>query len=310
MTFTAKDVADLRQQTGAGIMECKNALKESKGDIEKAREILRQKGLTAALKKAEKTALEGIVSSKINQDKKSGVIIELNTQTDFVAKNELFIDLSNVILNLLLTNKPKTVDQALNIKYNGAPLTDLISSRIATIGENIQLRRFEFFDLSNNNGIIGTYIHPVGNKIGVLVKLVTESDASSNKLGLEELGRNIAMHVAASQPQPEYIDKSQIPTEVIENEKRIELGKEDLQKKPKEIAEKIVTGRLDKILAQRCLMDQPYIKDQTITIEKLLKDTGKKLNTTIKISQFVRYNVGESVEKAQTTENKTTVSIS
>ena len=309
MTFSAKDVADLRQKTGAGMMECKNALKEANGDLEKAREILRQKGLTAAAKKAEKTTLEGIVGSKLSQDKKSGVIAELNTQTDFVAKNDLFIELSNITLDLLLKDNPKTVDQALILKHNNTSLSDLISSRIATIGENIQLRRFEIFRLGTEAGVVGTYIHPVGKKIGVLIKLVTQS-AIANGAELEELARNIAMHIAASQPQPEYIDKSQVPSEIIENEKRIEMGKEDLKKKPKEIAEKIVLGRLDKVLAQRCLMDQPYIKDQATTIEKLLKDTGKKLNTTIKVSQFIRYNVGEAVEKPENTENKTTVGIS
>src|SRR3989338_8721712 len=133
MTFSAKDVADLRQKTGAGMMECKNALKEANGDLEKAREILRQKGLTAAAKKAEKTTLEGIVGSKLSQDKKSGVIAELNTQTDFVAKNDLFIELSNITLDLLLKDNPKTVDQALILKHNNTSLSDLISSRIATI---------------------------------------------------------------------------------------------------------------------------------------------------------------------------------
>ena len=308
MTFSAKDVADLRQKTGAGMMECKNALKEANGDLERAREILRQKGLTAAAKKAEKSTLEGIVGSKLSSDKKSGVIVELNTQTDFVAKNDLFIELSDITLDLLLKHNPKTIDQALALKHNNTLLSDLIASRIATIGENIQLRRFEIFILGSEPGVIGTYIHPVGKKIGVLIKLVTESSAA-NVSELEELARNIAMHIAASQPQPEYIDKTQIPAEIMENEKRIEMGKEDLKKKPKEIAEKIVMGRLDKVLAQRCLIDQPYIKDQTITIEKLLNDTGKKLNTVIKVSQFIRYNVGEAVEKTENTE-KTTVSIS
>ena len=308
MTFSAKDVAELRQKTGAGMMECKNALTEANGNLERAGEILRQKGLVAAAKKAEKTALEGIVTSKISSDKKNGVILELNTQTDFVAKNELFLELSKNLLDIVLTNKHKNVDEILKIKFNGTLVSELISSKIATIGENIQLRRFELFHLNNENGVVGTYIHPVGNKIGVLVKLTASSNSSSGEL--EELARNIAMHIAASQPQAEYIDKTQIPKETIENEKRIEMGKEDLAKKPKEIAEKIVQGRLDKILSQRCLLDQPYIKDQTVTIEKLINEKGKQLNTNIKIAQFIRYNVGESLEKASGNDQKTTVGIS
>ncbi len=310
MTFTAKDVADLRQKTGAGMMECKNALKDANGDVERAAEILRQKGLIAAAKKAEKTALEGIVTSKISNDKKCGAIIELNTQTDFVAKNESFLELAKIILDSGLTSKPKDIDEVLKIKHGGTQISDLISNRIATIGENIQLRRYELFDLNTENGIIGTYIHPVGNKIGVLVKLVTNSNPSSCVTEMEELARNVAMHIAASQPQADYIDKTKIPKEIIENEKRIELGKEDLAKKPKEIAEKIVQGRLDKILSQRCLLEQPYIKDQNMTIEKLISDKGKQLNLTIQVVQFIRYNVGETLEKTSSNDQKTTVSIS
>lgn len=310
MTFTAKHVAELRQKTGAGMMECKSALTEANGNLEKAAEILRQKGLAAAAKKADKTALEGIVASKISDDKKSGVIVELNTQTDFVAKNELFIDLSKTILETILTNKPKNLDVLLTLKVNGTPLSELISSKVATISENIQLRRFELFEVVSGNGIVGNYIHPVGNKIGVLVKLSMNSDPTKHIKELEELAKNIAMHIAASQPQAEYIDKSKIPPTVIENEKRIELGKEDLLKKPKEIAEKIVQGRLEKLLSQRCLMDQPYIKDQNITIEKLIKDNGKQLNLEIAFAQFIRYNVGETLEKTSSDNPKTAVGIS
>lgn len=309
MSFTAKDVATLRQKTGAGMMECKQALTEAGGNIEKAGEILRQKGLIAASKKAEKLALEGIVTSKISSDKKNGVIIELNTQTDFVAKNEQFQSLAKTITEAILNHKPKNVDELLKSKINNRSVSELISEKIATIGENIQLRRFQYFDLDNETGMIGTYIHPVGNKIGVLVKLITSQGNVTCAVELEELAKNIAMHIAASQPQAEYIDKTKIPKEVIDNEKRIELGKEDLAKKSKEIAEKIVQGRLDKVLAQRCLLDQPYIRDQGITIEKLIKDKSKELSIDIKVGSFIRYNVGEALDKAQETNNKATVSV-
>lgn len=295
MTFSAKDVADLRQKTGAGMMECKKALTEAGGSIEKAAELLRQKGIVAAAKKADKIAMEGIVASKISDDKKSGVIVELNTQTDFVAKNERFIELSKKILDSAVKNKTKSAEELLNVKIDGTPISDLIKAEIATIGENIQLRRVDLYTL--DKGVIGSYIHPVGNKIGVLVKLSSSTDGNSAEL--EDLARNIAMHVAASQPQPEYIDKSAISPETIENEKRIELGKEDLAKKPKEIAEKIVQGRLDKIFSQKCLLEQPFIKDPGMTIEKLVSDKGKQLNAEIKVAGFIRYNVGETVDKSQ-----------
>ena len=296
MSFTAQDVANLRQKTGAGMMECKNALKEASGNFERAREILRQKGLTAASKKADKIALEGIVISKISSDKKTGSIAEINSQTDFVAKNESFQELSRTIIDAIVSNKPKSIDQLLNLKVQNTQIREIISTKIASTGENIQLRRFEIFELGSNDGIIGTYIHPVGNKIGVLVKLLTKQSSVTCIVELEQLAKDIAMHIAACQPQAEYIDKNKIPKEIIESEKRIELGKEDLAKKPKEIAEKIVQGRLDKLLAQRCLLDQPYIKDPSITIEKLILDKNKKLNIDIQVAQFIRYNVGEALE--------------
>lgn len=310
MAFTAQDVALLRHKTGAGMMECKSALTEANGNFERASEILRQKGLIAALKKAEKSTLEGIVTSKISNDKKSGVIVEINTQTDFVAKNDLFLDLSKIITDVLITNKPKNLEELLKIKVNNTPVSELISSRIATIGENIQVRRFHLCELNNKNGIIGTYIHPVGNKIGVLVKLIINQTSTICITELEELAKNISMHIAASQPQVEFIDKSKIPTKILENERRIELGKEDLAKKPKEIAQKIVQGRVDKILSQRCLLDQPYIKDQNITVGKLILDKSKELNINVQIGNFIRYNVGETLEKPLATEQKSTVNIS
>lgn len=309
MTFSAQDVAVLRQKTGAGMMECKNALKEANGDIEKAREILRQKGIIQASRKAEKSALEGIVVSKISNDKKTGAIVEVNTQTDFVARNEMFIKLTDTISSLILVNKPKSIEDLLKIKTGNGLLSELISTNIATVGENIQVRRFDIFELKNNTGIIGSYIHPVGRKIGVLIKLLVTEESPTCIVELEELAKNLAMHIAAAQPQAEYIDKSMIPQDIIENEKRIEMGKEDLAKKPKEIAEKIVQGRLDKILAQRCLLEQPYIKDQALIIDKVIKDKSKQLNIDIKVSQFVRYNVGETLEKSQA-EDKSTVTIS
>lgn len=309
MTFSAKDVAVLRQKTGAGMMECKNALQEAKGDFERAREILRQKGIIAASKKTEKTALEGIVVSKISNNKNTGVIVEINTQTDFVARNETFIKLADKISDLILKNRPKTIDDVLKMKTEDLTVSELISTNIATIGENIQVRRFNIFELSDEDGIIGTYVHPVGNKIGVLIKLIISQKAPTCIVELEELAKNLAMHIAAAQPQVEYIDKSMVPKDVIEDEKRIEMGKEDLAKKPKEIAEKIVQGRLDKILSQRCLLDQPYIRDQTINVEKLIKDKSKQLNIDVKVSQFVRYNVGETIEKFKyEANNKVTVS--
>jgi len=307
MSFSAQDVAKLRQTTGAGMMECKSALKESNGDIERASEILRQKGIIAAAKKSEKSSEEGIVTALIADDKKSGVLLEINSQTDFVAKNEMFQKLAKSVTEIALKNKPKDVESLLKLKCENDIISDLITDSIAKIGENIKVRRFQLFELNNNFGIIGSYIHPVGNKIGVLVKLTLKENKTTCIEELATLAKDISMHVAASQPQPEYIDKSQIPQSLIEKEKKVELGKEDLAKKPADIREKIVQGRLDKILAQRCLLEQPFIKDPNITIDKLIKDKSKELGVDIKVTQFVRYNVGESIEKLDSEGQKSPV---
>lgn len=304
MSFSAKDVANLRQQTGAGMMECKNALKEADGDIAKASELLRQKGLAAAAKKSEKATAEGIVASKIADDKKSAVIIELNTQTDFVAKNELFIELSKKVLDLILDKKPKTVDELLKLQIGSEAVSDQIAACVAKTGENIQIKRFKTFELTSS-GVIGTYIHPVGNKIGVLLKMESNND----KPELEQIAKDISMHIAAAQPQPEFITKDEIPANIIEEEKRIELGKEDLADKPKEIAEKIVQGRLNKVLAQRCLIDQPYIKDPNLTIEKFIKEKSSELGIELKVAEFVRFNVGENSDSNSSEEEKSAVGV-
>lgn len=307
MSFSAQDVAKLREKTGAGMMECKKALTETNGNIDKAAEILRQKGIIAAAKKAEKPSEEGIVVTNISPDKKSGVILEINTQTDFVARNDSFIELTKIIANKALENKPRNIDELLKLKAGSETIEDLISLNISRIGENIKVRRLEIFELKNNNGIIGTYVHPIGNKIGVLVKLEITGDKVICAEEFVSIAKDISMHIAASQPQPEFINKTEIPKDVIEKEKSIELGKEDLAKKPPEIREKVVMGRLDKILAQRCLLEQPFIKDQTVTVTKYLHEKSKSVGAEIKIAQFARYNVGESLEHSGQEDKKSPV---
>ena len=306
MSFSAQDVAKLREKTGAGMMECKKDLTETNGNIDKAAEILRQKGIIAAAKKAEKSSEEGIVTALVSPDKKSAVMLEINTQTDFVARNDSFLELTKTIANKALENKPKNIDELLKLKVGNETIADLISLSISRIGENIKVRRLEILELKNKNGVIGIYVHPVGNKIGVLVKL----EISDNKALSEDLtgiAKDLAIHIAASQPQPEFIDKTEIPKDVIEKEKTIELGKEDLAKKPPDIKEKIVMGRLDKILAQRCLLEQPFIKDQSLTITKYLSEKSKSIGAEIKIAKFVRYNVGEHLEHLGTEGEKSPV---
>lgn len=284
MAITSANISELRERTGAGIVDCKKALEESEGDITKAAEILRQKGIASAAKKSGKVAAEGAVKAFVTPDGKKGVVIELNSQTDFVAKNEKFQSLLNQLIELAINSKINTVDDLNSLKTSsGDTVANLIALKTAEIGEKLDLRRLIVIEASNDEKIY-EYTHPVGSRIAVLVKLSANND---------QAGKDLAMHIAASQPAPEYLDRSEISEDVIENERRIELGKEDLANKPKEIAEKIVTGRVEKALMEKVLLEQPFVKNPSEKIKDYL------LKNKLVVSKFVRFNLGEGIEKLE-----------
>lgn len=270
MEITAQMVKELRDQTGAGMMDCKKALVESEGDMEKAQEVLRQKGISSAEKKMGRIAAEGLVASAIEGNK--GALVEVNCETDFVAKNEEFKALTSDIAKLAATSSATTVEELLEAELNGEKLEEVIKSKIASIGEKITVRRFEKYE-----GNLSTYIH--NGKIGVMLV----SDKAD-----EVVGKDICLHIASS--APEFLQSSDIPQDVIAEEKRIEMGKEDLASKPENIREKIVEGRLHKLLAQRCLLEQPFVKDPSQTVKAYVE--GK-----MSLIKFDRYVLGEGLEK-------------
>ena len=273
MTFSAAQVKELREKTGAGIMDAKKALVEHNGDMEKAMEYLRQKGIASADKKMGRIAAEGVVASYVADG--VGAMVEINCETDFVAKNEEFKTLANEIAQIVAKENPADL-AALNAAKttSGSTVEELIKEKIATIGEKITLRRFTRYE-----GNIGTYIH--NSKIGVLL------NASENE---ETMIKDICLHIASS--APEFVSRAEIPASVIEEETRIEMGKEDLANKPEQIRAKIVEGRVNKLMAQRCLIEQPFVKDPNQTIEQLI--SGK-----MEIKSFTRYMLGEGLEKKQ-----------
>ena len=273
MTFSAAQVKELREKTGAGIMDAKKALVEHNGDMEKAMEYLRQKGIASADKKMGRIAAEGVVASYVADG--VGAMVEINCETDFVAKNEEFKALANEIAQIVAKENPADL-AALNAAKtaSGSTVEELIKEKIATIGEKITLRRFTRYE-----GNIGTYIH--NSKIGVLL------NASENE---ETMIKDICLHIASS--APEFVSRAEIPASVIEEETRIEMGKEDLANKPEQIRAKIVEGRVNKLMAQRCLIEQPFVKDPNQTIEQLI--SGK-----MEIKAFTRYMLGEGLEKKQ-----------
>ncbi len=272
MNITATMVKELRDKTGAGMMAAKNALVEVDGDMDKAMEILRQKGIASAEKKMGRIAAEGRVGSFV--DEKCGAMIEVNCETDFVAKNEEFIELTNGLAQLVATANPADVAalEATTCPKCNKAVAEVLKEKIASIGEKMTIRRFVRFE-----GNVATYIH--NGKIGVLLE-TSAQDA--------EIAKDICLHIASS--APEFVSRNEIPASVVEEEKRIEMGKEDLANKPEQIREKIVEGRVNKLMAQRCLLEQPFIKNPEITIEQLI--SGK-----LEVVRFERFVLGEGLEK-------------
>ena len=274
MTITAQMVKELRDKTGAGMMDAKKALVEVDGDMEKAMELLRQKGIASAEKKMGRIAAEGLVGSYVQDD--CGAMVEVNCETDFVAKNEEFKALTNNLAEFVAKSNPADVDALLasTCPQCGKLIADIIKEKIASIGEKITFRRFVRYE-----GNVATYIH--NGKTGVLLQ-TDKKDA--------ELMNDICLHIAASAPQ--FVSRAEIPQSVIDEETRIEMGKEDLQKKPEAIRGKIVEGRVNKLMAERCLLEQPFVKNPDITIGQLVE--GK-----LTIKAFTRFVLGEGLEKRQ-----------
>ncbi len=287
--ISATMVKDLREKTGAAMMDCKRALVEASGDFEKACEVLRQRGIAVASKKASRATSEGLVVGKVAVDGKSAVLVEINCETDFVARNDAFTELTKRLCEIALTAKADTVEKLLQAKVDGTTVEDLISQAIAKTGENIVVRRISLLDLGSKNGLFGLYIHSQGGKIGALVKFETNNAVSN-----DTFGREIAMHIAFAKPQ--YLSKQEIPQEIVENEKRIESGKADLADKKAEIKEKIIAGRLDKILGERCLLEQPFVKDSALTVGKYIEEQAKQLKVDIKVTGYTLLILGEATE--------------
>ncbi|NIK10818.1 translation elongation factor Ts [Alkalibacillus almallahensis] len=281
MAITANLVKELREKTGAGMMDCKKALQETDGDLDKAVEYLREKGMSKAAKKADRIAAEG--STHIVANDQAAAMIEVNAETDFVAKNEQFKQLLNDLASHILNHRPTTVEEAFEQKINGTDQTvsEYITSAIATIGEKISLRRFEVFEQGENSAI-GNYIH-MGGKIGVLAHLDGTND--------EAVAKDIAMHIAAINPQ--YLSRDEVDQELVDKE-RERLKQQALEEgKPEHIVEKMVEGRLGKFFEEICLLDQAFVKDSDQTVKQYVESKGATIKT------FVRYEVGEGMEKRE-----------
>ena len=277
--ISASTVKELREITGAGMMDCKKALTETNGDIEKAIEYLREKGISKAAKKSSRVAAEGVVAAFISEDAKTGAVIEVNAETDFVSKNEEFVAFVNKLVEIVAEKAPKDVEELKTMEFeNGKTVEEVLTEKIATIGENMSIRRFERIETDN---LVGKYIHGNG-QIAVLVEL---------KGGNPEVAKDVCMQVAAL--NAEFLDESQIPADRVEKEKEIITQQTINEGKPANIAEKIAEGRLKKYFEELCLVHQKFVKDSSKTVSEYVKENGGE------IVKFYRLEKGEGIEKKE-----------
>jgi elongation factor Ts len=298
MAITATQINELRKSTGAGMLDCKKALEETGGDFEKAVDFLRTKGLAAAAKKAGRAATEGTVAAFISDDLKSGVLLEINSETDFVAKNDKFQAFVASIGSHILATSPDDVEAMLPQAFSGdasKTVQAYLSESISIIGENLQIRRFAKYDVTGD-GLIGSYIH-AGGKIGVLVQVASPAVSDANRDALLGFVKDIAMHSAAAAPA--YVSRDQVPVDVLEREKDVYRAKAKESGKPDPIIEKIIGGQINKFYADICLLEQAFVKDTDKTIQQVAKECGNAVGGTVAVTQFERFVLGEGLQKKE-----------
>ena len=277
--ITASLVKELRERTGAGMMDCKKALTQTDGDIDAAIDYLRENGIAKAAKKADRIAAEGLSYIEVKGNK--AVILEINSETDFVAKNEKFVALVKNVAEAILAAEPATLEEALQVEAQGGTVEAVINEGIATIGEKLSLRRFEVVTKTDADAF-GAYSH-MGGRIGVLTLVEGSTE--------EEAAKDVAMHIAALAPR--YLDESEVPADVLEHEKKVLTEQALNEGKPANIVEKMIVGRINKFLEEITVVKQKFVKDDSFTVEKFVASKGGKL------TKFVRYEVGEGIEKKE-----------
>ncbi len=309
--ISAQLVKTLRERTGAGMMECKKALQESNGDLEEGEVILRKRGIAAATKKESRSAKQGLVASFISPDSKLGVLVEVNCESDFVARTEDFQSLTADIAAHIAETKPKVVRieevteaERANFKAHEAlyeqkfakaentTVGEMVKSKIAKLGENINVSRFTLYQLTGN-GVVGTYIH-TGSQIGVLLQVNTGSGDVGGREEFKTLVRDIAMQIAAANPQ--FVGKADVPADLLEKERDIQRERALGEGKPEKMADKIAEGRLGKFYEEVCLLEQPFIRENTVSVAELIRTAGAKLGGDLSVARFVRFKVGDALD--------------
>ena len=294
MAFTSKDVMALREKTGVGMMDCKKALQESDGDVEKAIDYLREKGLAKQAKKASRVAAEGMAYATVDCDKKVGVVVEVNSETDFAAKSDKFVEFVKDIADVIINVNPADVEALLAADMNGQTVADVLRDKVMVIGENLSIRRFVRYE-----GDCVAYVHG-GGRIGVLVKFEADAAASGSE-ALIECGKDIAMQIAALNAP--YLDEASVPAEVVEHEKEVQLAliKNDPKNasKPEMVLEKMITGKMRKYFEENCLVNQAFVKDGNLTVGQYVEQQAGVAGGAMSLASFVRFEKGEGIEKRE-----------
>jgi elongation factor Ts len=311
--ISAQLVKQLRERTGAGMMECKKALVEANGDLAEAEVILRKRGIAAATKKESRSTKQGMIASHIGNNGKTGVLVEVNCESDFVARTDDFQALTTDVAAHIAQTKPKyvrteevTEQERANFKAHealyeqkfvhdqNATVGEIVKTKIAKLGENIAVSRFTVYEV-NGAGVVGSYIH-TGSQIGVLLEVKLESEATAAKEDLKILLRDLAMQIAAAHPQ--YVSKEQVPADVLGKERNIQRDRALGEGKPEKMVDKIAEGRMSKFYEEICLLDQPFIRENTISVAELIRAFNSKAGDSLTVSRFVRYKVGDATDAA------------
>ncbi|MBE5802007.1 MAG: elongation factor Ts [Clostridiales bacterium] len=293
--ITSQMVKELREMTQAGMMDCKKALVEADGDMDKAVEWLREKGLAAAAKKAGRIAAEGVVASYVSEDAKIGVVVEVNCETDFVAKTDNFINFSKNVAKHIAAANPADVDELMNQKFvddESKTITDLVSDATVSIGEKISIRRFARYEVEA--GAVETYIH-MGGKIGVLLQVANDNADSLTNDAFKAFYHDVALQIAAARPT--YVRPEEVPAETLENERKILRAQAMEEGKPEDIANRMVEGRIKKYYKEVCLLEQPFVKDGDKSIKQVMTETAKAIGANLDLVKFERFERGEGIEK-------------
>ena len=294
MAFTSKDVMALREKTGVGMMDCKKALQESDGDMDKALDYLREKGLAKQAKKATRVAAEGMAYATVDYDKKVGVVVEVNSETDFAAKSDKFVEFVKEVAQVIIEQNPADVDALMAASLNGQTMADNLRDKVMVIGENLSVRRFVRYE-----GDCVAYVHG-GGRIGVLVKFEADAAASGSE-ALIECGKDVAMQIAALNPS--FLDEASVPADVLAHEKEVQLAliKNDPKNasKPEMVLEKMITGKMRKYFEENCLVNQAFVKDGNLTVAQYVEQQAKAAGGEMELVSFVRYEKGEGIQKRE-----------